>query len=69
MNLNFWPITEPSCNSVFPFRRVTDNELVKVLLSLKPSKASGLDNITNTLLKAAIYTINETLLYYDDNNH
>ena len=50
----------PPCNS---FRQVTDTELVKVLQSLKPSKASGLDKITNTQLKAAEYTINETLLY------
>ena len=34
----------PPCNSLFSFIRVTDNELVKVLQSLKPSKVSGLDN-------------------------
>ena len=34
-----------------------------MLQSLKPSKASELDKINNTLLKATGYFINETLLH------
>ena len=49
--------------SEFSFRAIYESELNKVLKSLKLSKASGLDKISNKLLKAAGYTINESLLY------
>ena len=49
--------------SEFSFRAIYESELNKVLQSLKLSKASGLDKISNKLLKAAGYTINESLLY------
>ena len=42
----------------FSFRAIYESELNKVLQSLKLSKASGLDKISNKLLKAAGYTIN-----------
>jgi hypothetical protein len=49
--------------SEFSFRAIYESELNKVLQSLKLSKASGLDKISNKLLKAAGYTINESLLF------
>jgi integrase len=47
----------------FSFRAIYESELNKVLQSLKLSKASRLDKISNKLLKAAGYTINESLLF------
>jgi hypothetical protein len=47
----------------FSFRAIYESELNKLLQSLKLSKASGLDKISNKLPKAAGYTINESLLF------
>jgi hypothetical protein len=50
-------------SKVFEFKNITYLELERVLTEAKACKASGLDKISNKLLKAAGNTIIESLAY------
>jgi hypothetical protein len=51
------------CTSRFAFKQISVEDLTNVLNRMKTKKAEGPDKITNKLLKAAGYTIYESLLY------
>jgi hypothetical protein len=51
------------CTSRFAFKQTSVEDLTNVLNRMKTNKAEGLDKITTKLLKAAGYTIYESLLY------
>ncbi len=51
------------CTSQFTFKQISVEDLTSVLNKMKTKKAAGPDKITNKLLKAAGYTIYESLLY------
>jgi hypothetical protein len=51
------------CTSRFTFKQISVEDLTNVLNKMKTKKAAGPDKITNKLLKAAGYTIYESLLY------
>ncbi len=51
------------CTSRFTFKQLSVEDLTNVLNKMKTKKAAGPDKITNKLLKAAGYTIYESLLY------
>ena len=51
------------CTSLFAFKQISVKDLTNVLNKLGTKNAEGPDKITNKLLRAAGYTIYESLLY------